>query len=366
MCTWFVYKYILYIAWTLLSVYCSIAWYHGTSIVNDYLRYPINTSWLSSKTTDFSFSTLKPPDLTICNLNPISSYYAQRAGYSESILSISRYVEIVRQYDDYPKLHSDLAVSDILLTIFGYYQNIGQNSSTILGHEKNNLILSCYTELFDGFASQFVPCERLVTITQTSYPALFNCYTVHESVTEEKYSGGGAVGGYEMVLHFDNYDVANLSLLSSNYNRDYVGVLIIPHKRGTKGSLDGENTIFIHPGCYVDLKMKVRHTHRLGPPYGEECPESEKLRYNENWRYTKSSCLSACVQRELLKVRNILLYLQGLLYLTRYFQRCRLFRQDLYMNLRIHYTYILSGLENDGTKPCCVLPSIVYVDGLWS
>ena len=300
-----------------VCVYCSVAGYHSGSIVREYLRYPIDISLSSSKTMDF-FSPQKAPDFTICNLNPISSSYRQREGYTEHILSISRYAEIVRKYVDSLKLDSGKTVSDSLLTTHGYYQNIGPNISTILGHLENELIVSCHVELFDGFASQLVPCNRLVTITRTSYPAFFNCYTL--SVPGSNYNASGAAfGGYELVLHIDNYDATNLSLLSSNQRSDFVGVLVVPHKRGTKAPMD-RKTIFMPPGYYADLKISSRSMHRLGPPHGEECTDHIRLQYNERWWYTQLSCVSACVQSEVLKVRTSWVTLAG----SRESTKCRL------------------------------------------
>ena len=277
----------------------SIACLHAWSIVLQYMAYPITTTFLHKATTNFT-STSTIPDMTICNLNPISSFRSQSNGTVVNVLNISEYIKLVRQCKDCSRQIGPLGMtlSELLLTTNAYYQNVGFRNSYLLGHELEHLLVTCHVDVFDGFASEFIPCKLLLTVTWTSYPSLFNCFTLN--IRQKNHSG--FIAGYKLVLHLDNYNPEHLRYLSSPYRfSDSLGAVIFPHRSGTKGWLEG-NAILLHPGKDITLELKMRHIHRLGTPYGN-CVENEFLKYNGRWKYTHLSCVHGCVQKAVMEVR---------------------------------------------------------------
>ena len=191
-----------------------------------------------------------------------------------------------------------ITLSELLLTLNAYYQNVGFHNSSFVGHELEDLLVTCHVDIFDGFASEFIPCKHLLTVTWSSYPSLFNCYTLN--VREANFSG--IIAGYKLVLHLDNYGIEHIRYLSSPYSySESLGAVIFPHKSGTKGWLEG-NAIFLDPGTDMTLQFKMRQIHRISAPYGD-CVEQEFLPYNRRWKYTRLSCVHGCVQKAIMEVR---------------------------------------------------------------
>ena len=277
----------------------SIATYHCTSVVTEFLLHPITTTISFGRETNFSTSTDNIPDVTVCNLNPISSMYTTKGEYATQILNVSEYVDMVQQSDDCPSCVVGISIHDLFFTTSAYYQNIGRDNATLLGHDGEDFIISCHIELFDGFAVEFVPCSRLLKVTQVPYPSLFNCY--HLSILGSNYSG--FITGYKLVMHLDNYGATHSQYFTSKYQfSKSLGAVMLPHTRGTKGHIQ-RNAIFLHPGTGADLKVMTQIIRRLGPPYGS-CESKETLPYNNDYRYTYFTCVSGCVQEAVLKVKR--------------------------------------------------------------
>ena len=275
-----------------ILVYFSLAAFHSSFIVLEYLEYQVTT------TTKRKFSLISNiPDLTICNLNPISSLTSQRNVNATKIINITQYAQMVQQLNDSTRTTLGTTISQLFLTTNAYYQNIGFTNSSILGHRVDDVIVACYADLSDGFASEFIPCTHLLDMTRSSYPSLFNCYSL--KVHNTNYIG--VISGYKVVLHLDNYDTSHLQYLSSERNyANSLGAVVFAHKSSTKGWLEG-NAIYLHPGRKAHLGLTMRQIQRLGPPYGI-CAEGGVLHYNNRWKYDPLSCISGCVQTAVMEV----------------------------------------------------------------
>ena len=283
----------------MLCFACSIATYHCMSVITEYRYYPITTTISFARETNFSTSPANIPDLTVCNLNPISSMNAAKGEYGTQILKVSEYFDMVQKCNDCPPSVFGISLPDLFFTSSAYYQNIGRDNASLIGHDVGDFIVSCYVELFDGFAVEFIPCSRVLNIDKVPYPSLFNCYRL--SLRDTTYSG--FITGYKLVMHLDNYVTDHAKYLTSKYQYSQsLGAMILPHTRGTKGHMHS-NAIFLSPGTGVDLKIIMQIIRRLGPPYGS-CEESGTLHYNKQFSYTYFSCVSGCVQEKVLKVRN--------------------------------------------------------------
>ena len=277
----------------------SIATYHCASVIIEYHHYPITTAISFAKETNFSTSPDNIPDMTVCNLNPISSVYAAKGEYVTQILKVSEYFDMVQKCNDCPLSVLGISLPDLFFTSSAYYQNIGRDNASLIGHDVGDFIVSCYVELFDGFAVEFIPCSRMLDINMVTYPSLFNCYRL--SLRDIKYSG--FITGYKLVMHLDNYDADHTKYLTSKYQfSQSLGAVMLLHTRGTRGHMQ-RNAIFLSPGTGVDLKIMIQIIRRLEPPYGS-CVESGALHYNKQLGYTYFSCVSGCVQEKVLKVGN--------------------------------------------------------------
>ena len=234
------------------------------------------------------------PDITVCNFNPFSSRHPILP-QNANILNLSEYASTVKDCTDCPHAVMGDTRTDLLLTASAYYQNIGSENATVLGHGIDDLFVSCYVELYDGFASEYIPCIQLVQVSLNSYPSLFNCYTLH--IQPKNYSG--FIAGYKLILHLDNYD-----LIRSRYvHSQSVGAVVFPHIQGTKAWIEKAD-VFLHPGTEVDLKLSAKVIQHLGPPHGS-CIKRGLLQYNEDLVYTQLSCLSGCIQDIVIKVRKV-------------------------------------------------------------
>ena len=275
----------------------SLAIIHVTVETLTFLNHPVVTTLGYIAETNFSVTTAEMPDITVCNLKPFSSRHPLILE-NRNILNISQYASMVQGCEDCPHMVLGMASKDLFLTASAYYQNIGRKNATFVGHGIDDLFVSCYVELYDGFASEYIPCKQLVKVSLNSYPSLFNCYTL--SIQSKNYSG--FIAGYKLILHLDNYKGDDHYYIRSRYvHSQSVGAVVFPHIQGAKAWMEKAD-VFLHPGTAVDLKLSANVIQHLGPPYGS-CIKRGLLKYNEDFVYTQLSCLSGCIQDIVIKVR---------------------------------------------------------------
>ena len=189
-----------------------------------------------------------------------------------------------------------IQMSELLMTTDGYYQDIGRHDAGVLGHSIEELIASCYMNVFDGFAVSIVRCNELAEIVRVSNPRLFNCYTIAANISSRKF-----ISGYSLVVHLDNTLSTPYNYLSSPYEfSKSLGLVLVPHMHGTKAWFE-RTAIHIHPGKHTDIKLHLEETKLKEPPYGD-CEDILYLRDNRHWKYSVQACVSDCLERLVVEV----------------------------------------------------------------
>ena len=275
-------------------VFFRIASCHCLFVIYEYYTYPVTTSYgQMPPNRDGKF-----PDITLCNLNPIAHKTSQVSG-NQDFLNIAQYAALIAGCQDCPDAVGGVPFRDIFLNTNAYFQNIGRKQAEKLGHQWNDFIVDCYVEINDGFWSEFIPCERILNATLITYSSLFNCFSLKTHSTNlSEY-----ITGYKLSFHLDNYDGDSRKHFASPNDFSLTeGVVIMAHPWGTKAWLQ-ESAIFLHPGMAIDLRLRVNSVKRMGPPHGD-CVYRTKLQHNDEWMYSQGSCLSACLEKVVLKVSS--------------------------------------------------------------
>ena len=60
----------------------------------------------------------------------------------------------------------------------GYYEFIGEDAASLLGHQKESFIAMCLILTTSGHVRDKVPCEQIGKITPVHSPEYYNCYTI--------------------------------------------------------------------------------------------------------------------------------------------------------------------------------------------
>lgn len=199
---------------------------------------------IASYVSDGGGDTL--PDITVCNLNPISSTNIT------NFLDVKNFYEMVENRTSCNNCSREkqkpyLKLRRELLNPRGYFQYVGTMNGTLIGHQEEALIADCLILLFDGYAVDELPCGKAATISLLNIPSYFNCYHISTDLQMDELF----VGGFSLVLHLDNTASEKHGQLSSYFeDTSGRGALVLPHISGTWPWM-GRSAIHVSPGTQV-------------------------------------------------------------------------------------------------------------------
>ena len=253
-------------------------------ITSLYFTYPTATSIRKEK-LDIPF-----PDVTVCNLQPISS-----STKNDTLIDLQNYFYEIDQemlhYGIYERneLIADF-IFDQLISIKGFAQNVEQEIFEELGHAYNSFIKSCsWTYKHEGLLGAGVSCSENQSISILD-PNYVKCFTFSGSKLEKD------VQKLKLVLYLD--DFVNYVFPSYHSTRDQQigkGVLLAIHAPDTIP--ETLQTLMVAPGHSAAVYLNPEVSLKLPDPYGN-CTESTKVVYyaDKNYTVTPESCVWDCMQ----------------------------------------------------------------------
>ena len=186
-------------------MFLGIGFYQTSICIMEYLAYPVSTSVYSENLQFYGKDAYKLPDITVCNMNPLS---ARAYNHSEP----SSFTSYINLFDLVDELVSDGNASGIdvvelwkaeKMAVSSYYAWVGPDYAAELGHTKEEFIASCSVLILKGMSNVKRPCLSYVKVKPFMHPRYFNCFTIS---TESMTIDSNIVVGYSLTFQLSNYE----------------------------------------------------------------------------------------------------------------------------------------------------------------
>ena len=287
---------ILKVIWLFaVLAFFAFAVYQVVTLVREFLRYPTVTKMNENMVS--LTQPLFPPQTTVCNLFPLSSF-APAIAAANGIPTAMDYGEALDAFASCPgctqeektrrrKTANELGNAD------GYYQYIGREAAIQLGHNNGLFIVECKLYALNGFSTRKVDCTEDVTVSLISTSHYFNCYEFYIDISKAMQF----YLGMELTLYIDNFQTMEIP---SSFTVDRsLGVIVSVDAPGTI-PFNKLDALQLEPGrmAHIEVNQEVRG--RLPAPYGdckEEAAFGEVYEAKLQKGYTMRSCSSMCVER---------------------------------------------------------------------
>ena len=184
----------------------SAAMYQSYLVVTEFLRYPKITQIQDFETSLDWDDSKQLPDLTVCNLNPLS----HRAYNSQDILTFPEYVHNVTSTNLTEEEKMELkkkGIDDVdefikerMLALHSYHNQLGFLGTQMAGHYQDEFIVTCKKLVVKGNNILEKDCSNSVDINFMDHPKYFNCYTF----AMRNHSLDAL--GFALTLHLANYN----------------------------------------------------------------------------------------------------------------------------------------------------------------
>ena len=175
-----------------------------------------------------------------------------------------------------------------LLTPHGYYTYIGKEYAKKLSHTYEDLVVDCYLHKSDGYRSHLKGCSEIF-VNQHIDPDFYACYSLKIRSESQDFCG------VSLILHLDNYFEPQFDHLDVAFQRgQYIGAVVNLHEVGKFPTLY-QDSVFVAPGFFTDVKMRVSVKERLGQPY-TNCTDALFVAGTRHI-YTSEHCQSVCLEK---------------------------------------------------------------------
>ena len=254
---------ILQMLW-IVSVFCflAVAVYQTSALIIDYLGYPTITRVDEHRVDLTAAGAIYLPDLLVCNLNPLS----HRMYTNDSIPSVEEYTELVENLLSENNKSMDDATVDMIknyfLNVRGYYAHIGPEQARVIGHTKEEFIVSCKVLQLVAMQTIEVDCEEEGKIQLLQYPKYFNCFVISMGPQTSK----AVKVGYSVTLHLDNVDTTWHQHFPAPESFEYGAMIMLRAPKTYPNFIEGGH--YVAPVTQVNLKFRLEHLNRLKEPYG--------------------------------------------------------------------------------------------------
>ena len=296
-----------------VAVFCflGIGAYQVYLLVTQYFHRPtltnIKEEYISMSDVE---QTLLPPQVTVCNLNPFSSF----ARPIQGVVPFDRYKQLACLYSQCTKyllFSPDGSVIGFNLTaslvdrnmpttpsITSYFQFIGKDAAGSIGHAKETFIVECRILILYGLRFVKEECGSSVDIQTLLTVEYLNCFELRIS----SHYQGKAIRGIELILFLDNNGM-ELSGMGDTAIDRAAGAKLFIHEAGTK-PLININGIYMMAGEWYKIHVKQEQRTRLRPPWGECYKMVNGTVYEYTFdkrRYTFHGCVSVCIEYHITK-----------------------------------------------------------------
>ena len=285
----------------LMSVlaFLSTAAYYVYRTVDEFLQYP--TSRVTTENIVSSINPILPPEVTVCNANPLSST-ADDIATGNDIIVFDKFKKRFEEFAECSGCSNSeksiiSASTNRMELMNAYYQSIGSVAATRIGHKEHMMIAGCETVDLYGFNLRHDDCGTIVKIVHVTTSNDFNCYLLYINTTENVQR---FFLGMSLVLYLDHF--SNVSNGVSVENDVGIKVSVDSPRTTSFNNLD---SIYLKPGTSSNIQVYQAKRERMPEPYGNCRKADDKFvkefqTINQATTYTVRACTSLCVEEIIL------------------------------------------------------------------
>ena len=232
------------------------------------------------------------PDVTVCNLQPISSSTENDALADLDTFFTSTWEDVFKNSSwDHTNDEEEQFMQYQLPTMKGYAQNVEPEKFQMLGHSYDSFIKSCsLTYKHEGLLGAGISCPENETLFTSLDPNYVKRFTVSVSRLKK------AVQKLKLLFYLDDFVKYVYPTYHSKRNQQIgKGVLVAVHAPNTIP--DMSHALMVAPGHSAAVYLNPEVNIKLPSPYGT-CNESTKVVYyaDNSYTITPESCVWDCMQ----------------------------------------------------------------------
>ncbi len=264
----------------------------------EYLAYPLTTRVMSQNLQLEGGDAFKLPDVTICNMNPLSV----RAYNESELLNFNNYMRLMNVTSGQLDYSNETVAATLELwkndkvDAHAYYAWVGPEYASVIGHTQDELIALCKVLILKGVETVKRPCLTYVTIEQFLHPKYFNCYTLSRKYGQDT----DIIVGYALQFQLANQESGFYKYME-DVGEYSMGALVNIHEPDTFPNM--ANGQRIPPGVSADLVIAMKERTLMPAPYGI-CQDNdhisqmllEKYGLELAYEYTVHACIIFCLE----------------------------------------------------------------------
>ena len=298
--------------------FITLGFYNAINLVIDFYRAPIITKVDEKLVENMDF-----PAVTICNHSPLPSnakdiIHDLGEDSEKKLPTLSRYFDIVKTFLKNGSEHDLLSYPidsymERLMTLHGYFQNIGEKNVRRVGHKRSTLLNQCD---FKIAIFGLIGCENIANIQEVLMPNYFKCFTLTVNKTKlipflglegqkqdviTKQISKFKVRELHLISYLDNFFNERMTFFNKAQSAGQSsGVRITIHKPGTAPDTEMKG-IDIPAGFSATLPVTVTERELLSHLCSKVTSE----------QYTVHNCMKICQQETIIqkcKCRDVEFY----------------------------------------------------------
>ena len=268
----------------------TVATYQTTLLLNGYFSYKMTTE------SREIYANPQFPDITLCNLNPLSVSKVSGMDMQDYFDEIDRVLrsEELRSMLKYPESKVNKLVLPQIISSSGFFQNVNFMNQSVGSLDK--FVLSCKVYNWQWKEISTNDSEACMSIISMYFsPDYYMCFRLQISVRDQSRVRGMALVLYLNDVSKYSFKYINTDLLHTSAS----GVRVNIHPRDTlPDSKDGVN---VPPGQETNIMIHAKYRTKLKSPYST-CQDTDILNKSRGqYKYTVSACDDLCYQDMIIK-----------------------------------------------------------------
>lgn len=259
----------------------SVCIWQVTTLGVSYFAYPMTTTVREK----MLYQGEEPyfPAVTICNHNTVSTKEQRK----HRIPSQEEYQALVLRETECPHC-SDVEreqlsnLTNTLLSSTGYFQYLGVQNATLVGHQKDGFVIHCHMSVQIGVSLKKQSCDEIVTVSRVVYTKRFNCYkfSLPSTLTYN-------VHGITLMMYLENTHQTTYAGVYNPYaSGKGAGAKLVLNDLSDPFPFPDLEGVDIAAGVSSQIGVSLEHKLRMGQPYGD----CEELQNNETTTMLAGLC----------------------------------------------------------------------------
>ena len=262
--------------------------YSVTMVLIKYYAYPVQ------ETTVITQEPVAFPDISLCSLDPVSSYQYDRL-VGDTTSQLSWYVGftggVQAELENFLDAARADALGDRYSSTYGLFENLPLGEIEQMSHKQKDFIIQCRYGSLGECSDMF---------TEFIDPGYFRCFTL--SLNSTTVMGSGPLDGISLILYLEPSSSARAKYNVFSPVMQGRGARLIIHSPGTSPDVMTDG-VDVMPGHSTNVAISPEHVVRLPEPYGN-CTNNVSSGQDTDTAYSSSFCTYYCRQKTVVQTCN--------------------------------------------------------------